>query len=615
MAEPTTGPYRFEGFVLDLRSRELRASDGNVVPLTSKAFEALSFLLAHRDRVVTKDELFEAVWPGRVVEENNLTQAIAALRRAFGTHQGDHRFIVTVPGRGYRFVADVTTDAPEAQPLAAKRASRKPMLLGVATALALVALIGIAAWSMRATHSPASPDATLAVLPFRPLSTGPRDVLLELGLAETLISRISSSTTLRVRSLSSSQRFAGKTQDPLEAAKTLGARYVVEGTTQRNGVRVRVTVRLIDARNGETLWADTFDESIDRVFTLQDTIAASMTHALALREVSRTKRSPCDGQDAEAYRAYLAGRHQLNRPSGPRMRSALSSFRHALALDPQCARAYAGMAFAYRAGVMTGDRDPRVDFPLAKAAIEEALRIDPNLAEAYASQGFIRFWYDWDWAGAEESLKRAIALNPSLAEAHLAYAHLLTNLGRFDEAIVEARQAASLDPLSPIINTLAANFATQAGFPEEGQAFFRKAMDVEPEFWVALLGRSTREADKGDYQAAIASVHRAMQLCGNCSQSATMYGIYLARSGDRAGAEAVLADMERRDRDGYYPAIGMAGIHNALGRTDVALDLLERAYEERDVRMAFLKIDGRWSNLREHPRFIALMERMKFPSE
>lgn len=615
MTGTTVRRYRFEGFDLDTRNRELRAADGTVLPLTTKAYEALCFLVEHRDRIVSKDELLEAVWPGRVVEENNLTQAIAALRRAFGSNPGDHRFIVTVPGRGYRFVAEVEdADEHESPPAPATgQAARRPLWLATA-ALGLGALIGVTALGMREPPpSPASPDAALAVLPFRSLSGGARDEMLELGLAETLITRISSSTTLRVRSLASAQGMANTKPDPLEAAKALGARYVVEGTTQRIGGRVRVTARLLDAHTGGTLWADTFDESLGSVFTLQDTIASSMASALTLREVARARRAPCDGANAEAYRAYLAGRHQLNRPSGERMRSAHASFRQAIELDPTCARAHAGIAFAYRAGVMTGDRDPRQDFPLAKAAIEQALKLDPNLAEAYASQGFIRFWYDWDWAGAEASLKRAIALNPSLAEAHLAYAHLLSNVGRPDEAIAEGRQAVALDPLSPLLNALVSGFADMAGHPEEARALRQKAMDVDPEFWIALLVRSHPEMKDGDYRAALADTRRAMELCGYCSQSATVYGMYLARSGDRAGAEAVLADMEKRDREGYYPAIGMAGIHNALGRTDKALDLLERAYEERDVRMAFLKTDGRWNNLRTHPRFIALMRKMRYP--
>jgi tetratricopeptide (TPR) repeat protein len=296
------------------------------------------------------------------------------------------------------------------------------------------------------------------------------------------------------------------------------------------------------------------------------------------------------------------------------MRSALASFEHAIELDPTCARAYAGIAFAYRASVMTGDREPHKTFPLAKAAIERALELDPNLAEAYASQGFIRFWYDWDWAGSEASLKRAIALNPSLAEAHLAYAHLLSNVGRREEAIVEGRQAVALDPLSPLLNALVSGFAGRAGYPDEARALQRKAMDVEPEFWIALLVRSEAEMSRGEHRAALADSRRSMELCGNCSQAATVYGINLARSGDHAGAEAVLAAMERRDREGYYPAVGMASLHNALGRTDKALDLLERAYEEHDVRFAFIKVDARWKNLRTHPRFIALMEKMRFPA-
>ncbi|MDQ3229809.1 MAG: tetratricopeptide repeat protein, partial [Pseudomonadota bacterium] len=460
----------------------------------------------------------------------------------------------------------------------------------------------------------AAAPASLAVLPFRSLTPGPQDELMELGLADTLITRISVLTTLRVRSLTSSQRLAGARQDPIDAGRQLGATYVVEGTFQRDGGNVRVGTRLLDTRDGTAVWSGTFDQRLDRVFTLQDRIASDMSSALALKLVAVPGRSPCDGANAEAYRAYLTGRYQLDRPSGARMRQALAAFQQAIALDPSCARAYAGTAYAYRALVITGDADPRETFPLAKAAVGRALAIDPKLAEAYSSQGFIRFWYDWDWQGAEASFQRAIALNPSLAEAYSAYAHLLSDTGRKDEAARLARQAIALDPLSPIISTLGSGFLAAAGHREESQRSLQKALELDPDFWVALLMRGGRKSAKRDYTGAIADLERARSLCGACSQVLAVLGPTYVLAGNRSAAEQVLREMQSQDRDGYFPATSLAKVENALGNSDAALDLLERAYRERDVKMAFLKTDSGWKNLRSHPRFQALMQRMAFPA-
>lgn len=626
---------------LDTLARELRAGDGQLVPLTGKGFDTLCCLIANRDRIVGKDELIAAVWPGRVVEENNLTQAISALRRALGN---EGNAIVTVPGRGYRFAAQV-----QEEPAAGSPAANAPTALPLPTgphpgvailsarrwttpllALALLAVAGVAfvlAWRERAappgpraanpstaTASPSAAPATLAVLPFRALSGGSADPLLELGLAETLIARVSGATSLRVRSLASSQRFNDARQDPLEAGRALGADYVLEGTTQRSGARVRVNARLLAVRDGRALWSGTFDQDIARAFTLQDGLSAAVASALALKLQSPVARvrNPCDGADALAYRDYLTGRYQLDRPSAPRMREALVAFKRAIDRDPSCARAYAGMAFAYRALVMTGDEEPRERFPLARAAVDRALAINPDLAEAHASLGFIRFWYDWDWPGAETEFQRAIALNPSLPEAHMAYAHLLANLGRNRESAVQARQAAALDPLSPIVLTLSSSFLAMGGDADGAARLMHKARELDPDFWTALLVDGGQKLAAGDHAGALADLRRARTLCGDCSQASWVLGAAYARIGDRAAAQAVLAQMEQRDRDAYMPATSLAAVHLALGDRDRALDLLERGYEDRDVRMTFLRRDAQWDAIRGEPRFKALMQKMKF---
>lgn len=638
MSVAATRHYRFESYRLDVQTRELRQGDGPALPLTTKAFDTLCYLIEHRQRVVGKDELLAAVWPGRVVEENNLNQAIAALRRALGTSAGEHRYVVTVPGRGYRFVADVReipAAAPEplpepAEPLrsgAKPTVDRRPALAIMAGArrnalalglMALAGLLAALAWhyspsgGVASRPMPAASPApvartTLAVLPFRSLSSGPRDQLLELGLAETLITRLGRSSALSVRSLGSSERASLAQDDALAAGRHLGAAYVIDGTTQRLGEQVRINARLLAVASGATVWADTFDARIDRVFTLQDQISAAVTSALSLAPLETAGRgaSACDGGDPEAYRALLAAQYQQHRRSP----DTLAAFQRAIALDPTCARAYAGLTITYLF-MAHNDGDPGDVFPLARAAAAQALRLDPDSAEAHMAQGRQQQLHAWAWDDAEASQRRAIEINPSLAEAHFALAHLLVSTGRFDEGLAAARQARELDPLSPLINALEAGFLTAARRPAEARVAVQRALGLQPDFWVALLVRGGMALDRGDPAAAIADLRRASETSGRASQVLAMLAVAHMAAGERAPAQALLRELEARDAAGYVAATSLAAVRNALGDTEGAIGLLERAHRERDIRLAFLEIDARWNNLRAHPRFLALARRM-----
>lgn len=636
-----------EGYRIDPRTRRVLAPNGEPVAMTGKAFDVLLFLVDHHDQVVTKDELLAAVWPGRIIEENTLTQAISLARRALGSNASDHRHIVTLPGRGYRFVAPVAEIGDGLPPRDRRVADGAPPAVAVdvvtswpapevvprehprrwwVAALVLSAgLLALAAWRSRAPdplpQPPASAlaatsrtqDITLAVLPFRSLSAGPRDEGLELGMADTLITRLSRTGGLQVRALSSSQRVATSPLDARAVGRELGAGYLVEGTTQRAGDQIRINARLLSTADGKAIWADTFDAPIDRVFTVQDRMSAAVTSALKLSPAMAASRglSPCDGADPLAYRAYLRGQYQNNRPSVDRMAEALAAFREAIDRDPTCARAWAGMSFAYRAMVMTGDADPRQVFPLAQAAVQKALAIDPHLAEAWSSKGFIEFWYDWDWPRAEASLARAIALNPNLAEAQLAMAHLLVNTGRPREALPFVRRAIALDPLSPLINSLASFFLRSAGEKEEAKRHLLKTLEVEPEAWIALRLQAARALEHGDTATAITALKRAVEISHGHSNTVAGLGKAYLRAGDRAAAERLMAGLEARRARGYLPATSLAELADALGQRERALDLLEQGYRERDVRMSFLLLD--WPQLRNEPRYLDLLDRLRLP--
>jgi serine/threonine-protein kinase len=649
MPETSFRRYRFDGYLLDTRSRELRDADGTQVMLTAKAFDVLGFLIEHRDRLVGKEELLAAVWPGRVVEENNLTQAISSLRRALGGDAGDHRYIVTVPGRGYRFAAEAGDgDAspqlrragdPAAVVAGTGNQSQDPpigmgktevtipasadagppghryWLVGAALALAL-ATAGVLLWYRQAAPDPAAVvtpgvPITLAILPFRPLSGDTRDQELELGLADTLITRLSRSPGVSIPTLGAAQAPALKGLDARAAGRELGVAYIVEGSTQRVGGQVRVNARLLSVHDGKVVWSNTFDAGLDQVFTLQDAVGKGIAQSLSLRtpHVSSRGASPCDGADASAYRAYLRGHYRLQRPNASRLTQALADFREAIDRDPTCARAWAGIATANRGLVMTADREPREYFALAKAAAERALAIDPESAEGYVAKGYNQFWYDWDWPGAEASLRRAVALDPNLAEAHIALAHLLSNLGRSAEAGASARRARELDPFSPIVNSLAAAFEQKD--PKATSRRLQRVQELDPESWVALRIRAGMALAKGDAAAAVRDLEQALIVSEGSSQILNMLPQAYIAAGDRPAAERVLAELERRRRDEYVPATSVAAARLALGDREGALQLLEQGYEERDIRMSFLGSDWTWRKLYGEPRFQALLERLR----
>jgi serine/threonine-protein kinase len=516
---------------------------------------------------------------------------------------------------------------PARRPAAALAVALAALALLIATILWLDAArvgdrsSGSASSGSRSSNSPSSglrgrTADPIAVLPFSSLSPGARDELLELGLADTLIARLSGSSSLSVRSLASARRFAAPGRDPLEAGRQLGAIYVVEGSTQRDGERVRVNAKLLDVRAGTTMWAGTFDETMERVFTLQDGIAAAVIEALELEAaaLSPAFRSPCEGDDTEAYRAFLAGRYQIGRLDIERLRSALAAYRQAIDRDPSCARAYAGIAWAYRAQPAIADVEPGEPFRLARAAAEQAIAIDPQLGSGFAQRAWVELWYDWDWTAAEASFRRALELDPSAAEAHLGYAHLLAFLGRFEAAVGHADQAGDLDALSPLVNSVSAGLLGAAGWHDAGRRRIERVLELDPGFWHGLWVRGGMMLDAGDSPSAIADLERAAAGAGKSLVLITLAEA-LARAGNVDRARAIREEVRSRDAAGYLPATSLAAMELVLGDRTAALDLLERAHREHDIRLVWLSVDARWNPLRAEPRFRELAERMGLPNE
>jgi serine/threonine-protein kinase len=601
--QATSQPIDFAEFRIDPLSRRVWRRDGTPVPMTARVFDTLMYLVEHRGVVVAKDDLIAAIWPDRVVEENNLSQSISALRRALGDRRGGDSSIVTIPGRGYKFIAEPAPRPQEVREIASG-GSVVPLRRRDSTAARRVPAV---------VAAPANPfPQVLAVLPFRSLAPKRGDESLLMGMADVVIARLGASDGLVVRPSSLVRRYAAAGRDPLAAGRELGADVVLDGGVQRDGARLRVSARLLRVGDGVALWARSFDVQFTNVFEVQDAICEQVCQSLALRLGAEEKRrlTRRDTHDVNAYQCYLSGRHHIARLTAPEIRKGIELFEQATALDPNYALAYAGAADAYRRLPIACDWRPTEAFPQAQEAAKKALALDPRLAAAHFALGFVRFWYDWNWDEAETEFRRAIELGPESAEPHLGLAHLLSNLGRQPEAIAEIRRARELDPLSMIANTLEASFLSLAQRDDEALSRLQKTFDIDPDFWVAHLHLGGIEYKRGRITQAVDALQNARRLSGDVPNAIASLGYVYARTGSPDPALALLAELSTLASIRYVPPCNYALIHCGLGQRDHALAWLDRAYAERDLRLTFLRVDRRWDPLRGEARFVEIARRI-----
>ena len=641
MSEDHPHIYEFGDFHLDSARRVLlRCDDDQPVKLTSKAFDTLLYMVRHGGAVLDKEELMRAVWPDTFVEENNLSQNVSALRRALGEKQGENRYIATVPGRGFSFVAEVRAgrgkDGREStDPVRTENnIERQEMLQGVDLTRPdqhkvgrrgklwpavfggiIVAALGAGAlhlWRLQKATGPAQPIRTIAVLPFKPLVVENRDEALELGMADTLIARLSHSREVIVRPLSSVRRYGGLEQDPQAAGRELGVESVLDGGIQRWGDRIRVTARLINVPDGTSLWVGTFDEKFTGVFAVQDAISGRVADELALRltgeerELLAKRYTP----DPEAYELYLKGRFFVNQLRLESIMKAIGFFEEAIRKDPNYALAYAGIADCYNRLPVTSDVPSREAFPQAKEAALRALEIDGQLAEAHTILGWIKLWYEWNWEGAGREFRRALEINPNYPVARMGYAHLLSDLGRHQEALDEVDRALRLDPLSSFAGTLKGHFLFHARRYPQAIDQLHRTLEIEPNFWVGQITLGKNYERAGRYEEALEAFRKAGEFSGGNSETISLSGFTYAMSGRRGEADRMLRELEAMSEQRYVPPYNVALVYHGLGDSGEALKLLEKAYQERDVHMVFLGVDPKWDALHDNPGFVKIIGRM-----
>ena len=605
--------FEFGEFRVDVLRRPLER-EGQPVALSGKAFEILVVLIEQRGEVVDKDALMRQVWADTIVEENNITVAISALRKALGETPASPKWIVTIPGRGYTFVGELRCDPPTAEtspPIAPTiappppRRSRTAYLLVAGALLVAASAYGLIAWLIPDWFAP-KPLRSVAILPFAVLNQDSKNDYLGLGLTDAVITRLGN-TQFVVRSLTTVSRFAER--DPIQSGRDLGVDAVVEGSVQTADSRIRVSTRLLRVRDGTPLWGQTFDVASDNAFTIEDSIAervaSNLSGHLTGQQQSALNKRPT--ANASAYANYLRGRYYSQKYTEDGFRKAVDYLQSAIDSDPGYALAYSGLADTYYVSSNLVF-PPNEAMPRAKAAAQRAVELDPSLAAAHVSLGLIASKYDWNWDVAEREFQTALAIDPNLATAHLWFGVYRAQLGDFNTAISEVRRAQELDPLSSEINCFLGVVLYWARRYDDSISQLRQTITFDPTFVPNYVTLCWALEAKGDAKAALGACKQAAERQVN---PWTTLGLARAQAlaGDHTTAAATMASLAKQT-ELFVSGYDRAAVYAALDRTDDAFAALEEGYQSRAEWMSYLKVDPQMDTLRRDPRYTTLLKRL-----
>jgi DNA-binding winged helix-turn-helix (wHTH) protein/TolB-like protein/Tfp pilus assembly protein PilF len=610
----STRYYEFGPFQIDRLNHALRR-DGKNIPLKPKVFDTLLLLVENHGRVVDKDEMLQRLWPDTVVEESNLSQNVYLLRRVLEEETDGQRYIETVPKRGYRFVATVTEVETEARRISMVQ-TRTPRLWkpGIAALIGLL-LIGLGSAFIWSTKRPNSPEPTapinsIAVLPFKSFGSDASDENLGFWMADTLITKLSNVKRLVVRPISSVRKFTSTNEDAVAAGRELKVDAVLDASIQRTGDRIRVTMRLVNVKDGAPLWTRIVDEQVSDPFAVQDRVAEQVTEALALRLTSEEKNlvAKYPTQNSEAYRLCMLGRYYWGRPDVENWKKAIDYFNAAIEKDSNYALAYAGLADSYLSLVADSVLPKPEAIPKAKRAAMTALQLDSSLPEAHVALARIKMTYDWEWTAAENELKRALELNPNSGDAHREYAGYLTNVGQNEQAIAEAKLARQLDPLTQLTNFQFVWSLIGARRYDEAISECQPMLAMFPRahFWLGMAYLGNRMNEQ-----AIKEFEETLRSAKDHPLAKAALGYAYGATGQREQANKILAEFkqlyEQHQTSPYYLAMIYAG----LSDKDQTFAWLEESYREHSRPLASgIKANPMWDSLRSDPRLGNLLGRM-----
>jgi DNA-binding winged helix-turn-helix (wHTH) protein/TolB-like protein len=620
--------YEFGPFRLDPAERRL-LRDERPIPLTPKCFDLLVILVENSGHLIGKEELIERLWPNQIVEEANLSFNISTLRKALGQGPNGELFIETVPKKGFRFVAHLEEHregqalhshlSEETKQIPPAHSWHFPLSLKIAVGLVTAATLlyfGYGVWGRRVAAPSPGKVRTIAVLPFKPLSSDSRNESLEMGMAEALITRFSNINQLVVRPLSSVRKYSDVQQDPITVGHEVEVDAVLDGSIQKAGDRVRVTVRLLDVSTGATIFSQPFDGQFSDIITLQDSISERVTKALSLKlsgeeQAQLTKH---DTDDPEAYQLALLGDYFFEKQTGDRTenwKKGLEYYQKAVEKDPKFAKAYIGISEFY---ISAGDPTVRLfdRVARAKAAILKALELDNNLAEAHNALAELKYQYEFDWTGAGTEFKRAIELRPNISYFHLAHFWYLMCQERFDEAKLELDKAQELVPGSIRINKAQGVLLLFRRQYDKAISHYQKIRDVDPTSihrnqWTMSIAY----ARMGLHHEAVDEFLEDGRIRGFLErEESERLRKAFKESGFPAFERMRLDLLSEKSKKEHLPPTLLAGLYALADEKDAAFAWLEKAIDVRDGWIALIKVQPAYDNLRNDPRYIKVLARM-----
>ena len=578
---------RFGVFEADFVAGELR-KNGLKVKLHAQPLAVLKILLQRPGEIVTREELQQQLWGSNtfVDFEHGLNKTINKLREALGDNADTPRYIETLPRRGYRFIAPVTTpkpaepEAPLPQP---KSNSRLTVVL--AGTIALLVALGIYWFGSRMSRAPVQAKTMLAVLPFENMSGDDSEDYFADGLTEEMIAQLGQlqPTNLGVIARTSAMRYKHTKESVAQIGHELGVNYLLEGSVRLAGQRVRITAQLIQAGDQTHLWAESYETPLTDILKVQREIAERITGSLRLELLSSQKKVfPEASFDPEAYRKYLLGLNEVRKGTHEAQKKAIQYFQDAIAIDPKDARPYEALAEAYAASVPYY-MGPKEAGPLVKQAVQKALEIDPNLATAHATMGDTRLLVDWNWPAAKAEYDRALEINPNLPEAHLGYEIYFATLGRHDEAIAHARQAFLIDPLAVETRTWTLWVNYDSGHLQETVDEAKRTLELEPQAALPYALLALASADLGQKDEAVRAAQNALRLGSDSGSVMATAASALARAGQRTLARQALNQALELEKQHYVCRFLLGSVYMDLGETDKAYESLEKAFLQRST--------------------------------
>ncbi len=634
-SEPEAGQKTIrlaEGFELDRAAYELRRS-GHVIKIERIPMEILLFLIEQRGQLVTREQIAGRIWGNdvNVDTDNSINGAIRKIRRVLRDDPDNPRFIQTIMGRGYRFIAAVDTPAPEpAAGLPLKAASDEPeslplpavsnsglrrwsVVLGAAVFLVAVAAAGYFRFSARVP--PASGRLMLAVLPFENLTGDAAQDYFSDGMTEEMITQLGNLDAPHLGVIARTSVMHYKhSQEPLDQiGRELGVQYVLEGSIRRDSDKVRITAQLIQLKDQTHLWARQYDRELSHLLALQGEIAHEVSDEIQIAlwghtPITQPAQQPSSPQNYEAYDLYLKGQYFWNKRTTEGFERAIDYYQQAIAKDPNFARAYAGLADSYALLAPYGVASPIEYMPKARAAALRALELDRDLPEAHTAMALIVQNYDYDWQTAGREYQRAIELNPNYATAHHWYAEHLMWRGHFDEALRESERARQLDPLSLIIATDNGAILFTSRQYDRALEKLREVRELDPGFPRAAGLIVRADEQKGMFADALAELEKSRPVYNSwtCPELAYIYG----RTGQQAQAELALAKLEQLNRRQPVDPILFVAPYIGMDKKDDAFLWLNKAYAEHSNALTGLKVDPLYDPLRRDPRFQDLLSRV-----